>query len=162
MPAPLPVVILGAEFSAPQPYHAGHVICEAEAKALNSLLADKLRSSFAAKLRKDFGQGATNIPADRLPAYRVEFATFAEKYKFQRWTASDPVERAARKIAENIVKERLRQNGLGPGDLTREEFQSHVSEFAGHAGVLEEARRRVDATKLVLTDILEQQTGTGA
>jgi hypothetical protein len=155
MPTPLPIVILDAEFPAPQPYHAGHVLNEAEAKALNSLLADKLRSNFAAKLRKDLGQGS--IPADRLPAYQREFANFAEKYKFQRWTASDPVERAARKIAEAIVKERLRQNGLSPGDLTSEEFQSHVSEFAGHAGVMEEAQRRVNATKLVLTDILEQQ-----
>jgi hypothetical protein len=151
MPAPLPIVILDAEFLAPQPYHAGHVLNEAEAKALNSLLADKLRSNFAAKLRKDLGQGS--IPADRLPAYRMEFANFAEKYKFQRWTASDPVERAARKIAEAIVKERLRQDGLG--DLTNEEFQSLISEFAGHERVLEEAQRRVDATKLVLTDILE-------
>lgn len=97
------IIIAGNEFTIPQPFEAGHVCTEGEARALNQLLAENVRNNMAAKVK-----AGTAAAAD--------VTKYAAEYVFS--TASvpqaklDPVENECRKLARAAIKTELAKQNI--------------------------------------------------
>jgi hypothetical protein len=149
-----PIMIAGlGPFQAPAPYTQGHVCTEAEARALNSALADNLRANFGkhAKAAIEAHQGDQDDLTTRL---RAEFASYAASYSLN-GSARDPVARLAARLARDIVDEGLRKRKLDPRTIPPEQIASLVEKVASSESVLGEARRRVAARQDIATDVFD-------
>lgn len=97
------IIIAGGEFTIPQPFEAGHVCTEGEARALNQLLAENVRNNMAAKVK------AGTATADDVLAY-------AKGYEFSVASVPqaklDPVENECRKLARAAIKAELGKQGV--------------------------------------------------
>lgn len=97
------IIIAGGEFTIPQPFEAGHVCTEGEARALNQLLAENVRNNMAAKVK------AGTATADDVLAY-------AKAYEFSVASVPqaklDPVENECRKLARAAIKAELGKQGV--------------------------------------------------
>lgn len=97
------IIIAGGEFTIPQPFEAGHVCTEGEARALNQLLAENVRNNMAAKVK------AGTATADDVLAY-------AKDYEFSVASVPqaklDPVENECRKLARAAIKAELGKQGV--------------------------------------------------
>lgn len=131
MAEPKTIIIQGEEFVAVQPYNEGHVLTSVEAKALNQLRNENLRNNFAkfVKDAKDGVEGA--LAADKLAE---AFAKYDAGYTFASPGAAkpkmDPVEREARALAKDVLKNHLaKQNRTFkdiPAGLTAEEWEEKI------------------------------------
>lgn len=135
------ITIQGLAFSAPQPYAAGHQCTEAEASVLNSVLANALRNNFARRVKESVDADGT-VSIDAQAALQDEFASYASSYTLNARTG-DPVERAAKRIAQDLVRTALNERGQKPSDLAEGVFDSLVAKAALKPSVLGEAKRRV-------------------
>ncbi len=97
------IIIAGGEFTIPQPFEAGHVCTEGEARALNQLLAENVRNNMAAKVK------AGTVTAD-------DVLTYAKDYEFSVASVPqaklDPVENECRKLARAAIKAELGKQGV--------------------------------------------------
>ncbi len=97
------IIIAGGEFTIPQPFEAGHVCTEGEARALNQLLAENVRNNMAAKVK------AGTATAD-------DVLTYAKDYEFSVASVPqaklDPVENECRKLARAAIKAELGKQGV--------------------------------------------------
>lgn len=97
------IIIAGGEFTIPQPFEAGHVCTEGEARALNQLLAENVRNNMAAKVK------AGTATAD-------DVLTYAKAYEFSVASVPqaklDPVENECRKLARAAIKAELGKQGV--------------------------------------------------
>lgn len=145
------ITIQGLTFAAPQPYSAGHTCTEAEASVLNSVLANALRNNFARRVKEY--EGTSQGDAVHIQLQR-EFDSYAASYTLNARTG-DPIERAARRIAQDLVRTALNERGQKPSDLADGVFDSLVAKAALKPSVLSEARRRVEATKSIVEQSLD-------
>jgi hypothetical protein len=155
-PAGQRIKIQDEMFDVPSPYVAGHQLLENEAGALNQLLAENLRNNFAAKVKAAKEEAAKNGTTIDLPTLQAELDTYAKDYQFGTRRASgagdaslpkDPVLRQAHIMAREQIREKAKSlnrkvdaetvNKMVPGFLEK------------MPGVMEEARRRVEAMQSI-------------
>lgn len=112
-------LIDGEKFSITQPYAEGHVITAAEAKALNQTRSENIGNNLreavkAAKLKRDAATDADptdfNGLADMVAKYDAEY-TFAMGGSGVSTRKLDPIEREAKKIADETIKAHLAKTG---------------------------------------------------
>lgn len=107
--------LLGRELTVPAPYAEGHTINPIEAKVLNRTLAENIANN-TRKLFKAIDEGADGAMSedDALAA----FTKYASEYEFTEAAAGgsrstlSPVEKWAKKIARDFVKEALGKKGV--------------------------------------------------
>lgn len=148
------ITIAGATFAVLQPYVAGHVITEAEAKALNQVRAENVRNNMASKVKaaaegtaKEGEPTAADIAA-YVSKYDAEYVfTLASAGGGKRPT--DPIEVEALRIARDqfavfAASKKLTVKAIkeAKGD---DWYSAKVAELAGREDVLKEAKRRVKA-----------------
>lgn len=150
------LTIQGLTFSVEPRYSEGHVLSEVEANVLNQTLAENLRNNFAAhiKRKKEAGEELDNA------ALQSEFADYAAEYVFNgKRTARvvvDPVDREARKMASQCIREALRKRGMDPKTLEEGKMDEMVDGLlAKRPEIREEAQRRINAAKNVAADALD-------
>lgn len=157
------VRVQGYMFQAPVRYHAGHVLTEVEARVLQQTLAENLRNNFAPNVRKAIeaaiAAGGPNALLDQetLETLRVDFGKYAADYAFNaprgpQSAGTTPLEREALKVALAVVNARAAKQGL---KLTKADRDALAKEYAQKPGVIEEARRRVEATTASLSDLVD-------
>lgn len=162
MADPKKIIIQGVEFTASQPYEAGHTLTESEARALNQVRSENLRNNFAARV-KATNEGKEG--ADTLEALQSAFAQYDAEYSFAMPGAGggstrrlDPIEREARALAKEIIKNELLKVGRKlsdiPQGLTKEEWaeklELNIDRVATQDTVLKVARSNVERrSKLV-------------
>ena len=152
--------IQGVDFDAPAPYAAGQEINEPEAATLNQTLAENLRNNFAAKVKAAKETNGDNLSDEVIAGLRADFATYADSYEFHGRRATrapvDPVKREATKIAKSIVLAALRQKKIETKSLPEGKLEELVEGVIGRQPqIMEEAKRRVEASKNVATDALD-------
>jgi hypothetical protein len=158
------LTICDIPFQLAEPFAEGHACSAGEAGFLNDAFLSAVRSNFGKRLkprleglRKVRGEKAT-FNATEVLELRREFEQYAQGYTLgsavRRTAFSSPLERAAHRIAQDLVRERLRERGLKPDDLADGQFAAHVAKVASRPEVLEEAKRRVDAAQLLIDDTL--------
>lgn len=154
--------INGLSFEINQPYEAGQTINEAEARALNQTRSENIGNNVRVKVKemqdagKDLGEIAAYV-SEVDAAYVFNLATVAASRKL------DPVEREARNLARELLKNHLAQSGrkltVAPEGLTKEEWdekvESEVDRIAASEAVLKQAKKNVDAKKKAADTLLE-------
>lgn len=152
------IQIAGVNFEAPFKYAAGHVLTEVEAKALNQTRFENLRNNFASTVKASVeGKEGAVAQAD-LPA---KFAEYEAAYDFATPGTGgvsrtlDPIEKEARALAVELVKQALKAKGrtyTAPKEATDEEkaayraqIDAKVEDIASRDEVVAQAKKNVAA-----------------
>lgn len=164
------ITIAGQSFNVRQPYAAGHVVTDAEAKALNQVRAENIRNNMATKVKTAFGDAPTEelnvetigqIVAEYDAAYEFTLASVGGGRK-----SADPVESEARKIATAILTQALRQKGTtlkAMRDRNADAIEAKIAEIAERADVVKQAKANVKAREAMQAGIgdLDLDLGEG-
>jgi hypothetical protein len=150
------ITFRGHDLKVTLPYGAGHVCTSAEAQALNSAFLIRLKADFKADFMKKHLADNPAIPGilGDEHAIREEFASFAQSYKLM--LRNDPISSVARKIAEDLVSEAMRKQGLTSSKIAPADLEARIKYFANTTHVQAEARRRVEAVQQTIGEALEE------
>lgn len=165
MPEAKVKIIDGESFSVSQPYSAGHVLTDIEARVLNQVrsenIGNNMRSAVKdAKEKKDKGD---STDFDKLAAI---VAAYDAEYTFATPGSGpsrklDPLEREAISLAKEVVAKKLADKGLSarvvPEGETKESWAekiaANVEKFAGHEAILKLAKQRLAQKDKSLADL---------
>jgi hypothetical protein len=148
-------------FTAPAPYAEGHPLTAAEAGALNQTFAENLRNNFAPRVKAaQESAGDAGLSAETIAKLREDFEKYADDYEFagkrQARIPIDPVTRAAKSIAQELLNSRLAAKGLKKADLGEGVYDTYVAKLIEtKPEITEEAKRRVAAVQSVASDSLD-------
>lgn len=165
-------VINGVSFEISQPYAAGHVLTEAEAKALNQVRSENIGNNLrntvkAAQAAAEAGDNAPlNELADTVAKYDAAY-TFAMGGGGSSTRKLDPYEREAIRLAKELVKSGLQAQGRKitdvPEGMSEEEWKAKLDakydEIAALDEVVKAAKKNVDAKKKQSDALLEAVGG---
>ena len=146
------ITIAGQTFAVLQPYAAGHVITEAEAKALNQVRAENIRNNMASKVKAAFdGTAKEGEPTQDTIAQFV--ADYDAAYEFTLASvgggkrSTDPNEVEALRIARGIFADWAASKKLTvkaiKEKIGEEAYEAKIAEIAEREDVVKEAKRRV-------------------
>jgi hypothetical protein len=154
-----PLTIENQEFTVPVLFAAGHVLTEGEAASLNQTLRENVRNNLAARLKpgKDNAAPKGLSQAD-VDAYVTEYEFGARRGGGGGEAGFSPVERKARSIAREKVKEALAKRGqtlnlkTDEGKATMEKL---VSQVAAKPEIVKEAEKQLKAVEKIALDDLD-------
>lgn len=147
------ITIAGKEFSIRQPFDTGHVLTEAEAKALNQVFAENIRNNMAAKVKAAYeGSAKEGEPTEDTIVQSV--TEYADNYEFTIASVgggkrpSDPIELEALSIARQMLADHLKAKAKMTVKAFKEKvgedkYLEKVAEIAARDEVVKEAKRRV-------------------
>lgn len=148
------ISILDVDFSVSMPYNVGHVCNEAEAKVLNQTRRENIGNNFRPEVKKYQDQAEGALSLDELQA---AFAELDANYIFTLANAGaasrklDPVEREARSIAREMLKQALSDAGLKykepPEGKTQQEWDDFIETKLDEISAMEDVVKT--ATKTV-------------
>lgn len=154
MPEPKLKTIDGTQFLISQPYEPGHVINEAEARALNQTRSENVGNNVRAKLKemKEANESEQAL-ADYVASYDAEYILTLGAVSATR--KLDPVEKEAQRIARELLKNHLAETGrkltVAPEGETeeswKEKVQEQVDSIAENEEVIKIAKKNVEAKK---------------
>lgn len=154
MPDPKTKTIEGRNFEISQPYEEGHTLSAIEARVLNQTRSENIGNNVRAKLKEAIEGGALDEALTMLVA-EVDAAYAFTAAGTRAAARLDPYEREARKIARELLKTHLAESGrkltVAPDGFTQEEWdekiETETDRVATDTGVLEAAKKEVDAKK---------------
>lgn len=168
MPEAKDKTINGLVFKISQPYEAGHVITEIEAKVLNQVRGENIGNNVRAKLKELAEAGKDQAELDALVAEKdAEYVFTAGNIGEGR--KLDPYEKEADKIARELLRAKLSETGrkltVAPEGVTEDDWKAkidaEVERIATNEEVVKAARQRVDARKKQADKLLEAVEGVG-
>ena len=144
----------GVNVSVDQPYTEGHVLSAIEAEKLNHVLADNIRTSIIAKLKRLAEAGDIDAASAS-----EEFQNYADSYSFvvrAPKASADPIAKEANKIAKEQVFAAIRRKGGNPSDYSAEQIAEYVAKVISHKPeIMEEAARRVNSSRQLAGELLD-------
>lgn len=164
MPEAKKKLIAGEEFLVSQPYAAGHVLNEVEAKTLNQTRAENIGNNLrtlvkeALEKRDQGDSSAYDALAQQVADYDRDY-TFAMGGGGVTTRKLDPIEREAKAIATDIIRADLQSKGRKwsqvPEGSTKEEWE------AKRDSVLESLMARDDVVALAKKRVKEKEKLAG-
>lgn len=155
------IMIQGEKFEVSQPYAAGHVLTEVEAKVLNQTRSENIRNNLA-KLVKDAKGEADALNPDQHAELQAKIAEYDAEYTFSTpgtgGTAArrlDPVEREARTIAREAIKAKLAAEGRKLKDVDPEKLEAAIEHVASQENTLKIAKKRVAERQKAQSELLD-------
>lgn len=144
------ILIDKVEVTVSAPYAAGHVVTEAEAKALNQTRAENIGNSFRTKIKaaKESGEEA------KLAEVLAEVAAYDATYVFAVRTAAarstmSPIEKEALRLARMWLLDKLRASNMTFKDYKAAKGEDYVDakleEIAAQEAIQAQARKNVAA-----------------
>lgn len=147
------ITISGSEFTIPQPFAAGHVCSEGDAKALNQTYAEAIRNNMAAKVKKgEAGQAEVSEYANTF-VFTIASASTAAKLT--------PVEREARNLARNAIKAKLDSEGRKIGDVDKDKLEAAIDTIAQREDIVKQAKKIVEQRSKATIDLSDLDLGGG-
>lgn len=143
-------IIHGHAFQITQPFEAGHVLTENEARALNQTRSENIGNNVREKVKELLAEGdvagAEALVAERDASY--EFTALSSGGGARR----DPVENEARRLAREIIRNQLAETGrkltVAPEGQTDEDWKAaiegEVERISALEDVLKIARKNVE------------------
>lgn len=142
-------------FQVSAPYAEGHTLTAIEAKVLNQVRAENVANNFRKRVKaavegtpmKEGGE------VESLDAVKAAFAEYDSKYTFAmpgsgaRSEPIDPVEREARKIARQAIKDALAAQGRKLKEIDEDTLEAAIDRAAEQEDIVKEAKRRVKSQK---------------
>lgn len=132
------ITVQGIKLSVPQPYEEGHPLTDAEAQALNQVLAENLRNNFASGIRKakDEAEKAGQDYQPDAEALQTEMDAYVAEYEFGAKRGGgtstahlDPVEKEMRALARNAIKTAIQAKGIRIKDVPKEKLEELVEGY---------------------------------
>lgn len=154
-------IIQGHSFTISQPFAAGHVLDDAQARALNQVRSENIGNNVREKVKELLAAGnvaeAEALVATRDAEYVFTLAEVSASRKL------DPVESEARRLAKEIIKNSLAGKGRKvsqvPEGMTKEDWEAKLeSEYERISlldAVVKEARKNVAAKAKKAEALLE-------
>lgn len=143
------VTIGGHTVNIPQPFAEGHPVTANEAHALNQVLVENTRNNMSKRVEQIMKDGGDLQSAVSEYVKNYEFGTRSVGV-----TVTDPVEREARKMAGDKVKEAIKAKGLKLKQFSDEKFEELVDQtLAKYPAIAEKAKEIVAARKAAVVDI---------
>lgn len=153
------ITIQGLEFPVATPYSAGHVVTEAEAKALNQVRLENIRNNTAAAIAKlkdekgvkDAEGKFVELPAEAMAEATALVAEYDAGYVFTLASVgsgkrvTDPIEAEAKKLAKAAIKAKLAGEGRSLNSVDSEKLAAAIAKVAESEAIQKEARRIVKA-----------------
>jgi hypothetical protein len=142
------LTIQGVEFTASTPYLEGHVVTDAEAKALNQVRLENLRNNFAARVKAVKGE-AEALTEEQLAALAAEFATYDSEYQFSLASVgggkreTDPVQAEAKRMAKALITTQLKAAGRQVKSIDPEALAAAVAKLADREDIQKAAKKAV-------------------
>lgn len=150
MPEPKTRTIAEMTFEIAQPFEEGHVCTAGEAKALNQTRAENVGNNLRKQIEAAKSEGKSEdeiraMVAEYDAAYELTLTTVATSRKL------DPVEREARAIAKDVLKEHLAKTGRkltkapeGETDESwKEKVEAQIELIMAKEEVVKAAQKRV-------------------
>ncbi len=139
------------DFEVSQPYAEGHVLTIIEAKTLNQTRTENVCNNMRGKVKAHIEGAEDALDEAEL---RKEFKAYDKKYVFTEASAGSsratqtPLEKAARKIAHDLVVHQVKESGRTVKAVTdtpekKEAFAAEVARFAETEQVQKIAAKRV-------------------
>jgi hypothetical protein len=142
-------IIFGRPYDIPDLYVPGHPLSPGEAVALNSLRRTRIREIFIKAL--DEGEVPAGVEKEAL-------AHITRGFQFplpNGARATDPLDRIAWRMAQDLAGEELRRRGRERGDMLDGQWSELVSRIASSPSVRAEAARRLAASREIAEDVLD-------
>lgn len=144
--------IEGKNFEISQPYVEGHVVTAIEARVLNQTRSENIGNNVRKALKEAIEAGKSDSELiDLVAAVDAEYAFTAAGTRAA--AKLDPIEREARKIAREQVRNHLAQDGrkltVAPDGVTQEEWdekiEAEIDRVAAMEVIIEAAKKEVQA-----------------
>lgn len=160
--APVALIIAGNGFHVTPPYAEGHTLTAAEAAVMNQTWKENLRNNFAKQVKAALGEGESLLPESTRGELQEKLDEYAAGYSFEqkgtrvgRPRVVDPVEREARRLAQNVVNAALNARGLAKKDLADGLYDQLVEKvLKDRPEIREQARSNVETRQAVANDAL--------
>lgn len=147
------ITIAGLALSVPAPFVEGHVLRSNEASVLNQTYAENIRNNFASAVRAAQEEAKKNGQTFDPSSLQAKLDEYINSYDFGirkgggAHVVLDPVEREARKLAQDRVKAALKKKGINLKDVAKEKLEELVTGVLEKYPVLREQAQRVVALK---------------
>jgi len=128
------ITIQGQKYQVPQPYAPEHVCTEAEAKALNGLIAENARNNFARRLKKineENGKLAEGVEPQPMPS-QAELDDYLKSYEIGARKIAvqlSPLDKEKKRLASEMLTTALRAKGRQKKDLTTEAVEGLLQQI---------------------------------
>lgn len=149
-------IIEGLTFEISQPYTAGHVLTEAEAKTLNQTRSENIGNNLRQAIKDAIAKRDSGDATD-FDSLSQTVADYDRDYTFSMGGGGastrklDPIEREARAVAREYIKARLAEKGrkitVAPEGMTKDEWnekvEGQIESLITQDAVLKLAKKRV-------------------
>lgn len=155
------ITIQGVAFNVTQPYAEGHVVTEAEAKALNQTRSENVRNNMAKSVKDAKAEHGDTLPDDVLTSLGLAVSEYDKAYVFTLASVGggrksrDPVEIEANKIARAAIMGKLKELGKKLADVDKDKLAAKIAEVAGSDKVVKAAKKAVADRAALASDALE-------
>lgn len=157
------ITIQGVVFNVSQPYAEGHVVTEAEAKALNQTRSENVRNNMskAVKDAKTVAGEGNPLSEDVLTSLGQAVSEYDKAYIFTLASVGggrksrDPIEVEATKIARAAIMGKLKEQGKKLADVDKDALDAKIAEVAELPAVVKAAKKAVAARNNMAADALE-------
>lgn len=144
-------------FAIPQPFAAGHVLTEGEAKALNQTFAENIRNNMASQVTKAFAEPTEELSPETIGKIVSDYAA---SYQFTVGNVgaarvTDPLEVEARKIARQLLADALKSKGMSILKVPEEARNAKIAELAGRDTVLAQAKKNLAQRAKMAESVLD-------
>lgn len=154
--------IAGVGLSVIAPFAEGYTLSASEANVMNQVLKENLRNNFATRVQK-VTEEVGGVDKIDVAALQAELDAYTSEYEFGIRKAGsggqkilDPVEKIARKLATDKLKEQLKAKGFKVKDVPEEQFEGYVNQILEkYPAIRQEAQRQVKASQKIGADELD-------
>ena len=142
------ITIYGIDFPVASPYAEGHVVTEAEAKALNQVRAENIGNNMRAKVRAELAEDGS-ISQDALEKLLALFADYDANYVFTLASVgggrkvTDPVEAEARRMAKAAISAKLKSQGRALKEVDPDALAAAIAKLAEDPKIRKAAEKAV-------------------
>lgn len=152
------ITISGKTFAVSQPFSAGHVLTEGEAKALNQVRAENIRNNMASSVKTAFG----DAPTEELSPETISkvVADYDAQYVFTVGSVgtkrtTDPLEAEAIRLARTLLSDALKTKGIALSKVPEEARNTKIAEIAARPGVIAQAKKNLESRKKMAESVLD-------
>lgn len=152
--------IAGLTFEISIPYHAGHVITEGEAAALNQVRLENIGNNLRSRIAGLKTEGADDFTPEQIEAARELVATADSEYTFTIGSVrsssrtTDPLERMCLSMAREYVHGKIKSElGVAIKDYkeaNHEKYENAIAKAAASEQIVSMAKSQLEAKSKLL------------
>ena len=158
------ILIQGEAFEVSTPYDEGHTLTAIEARVLNQTRLENIRNNMAKAVKEAKENGTLSDMAGKVAEYDAQYVFTTPGSGSGR--SIDPVEREARKIARDVIRSKLAEQGRAFSEFQDKENPERHAELQGKLNaaidtvaakdeVLKAAKKNVEAKKKQTKSLVE-------